>query len=239
MRYGLSVLLFLLAGYGLSQDATLRPLPRATASLDRLGDTASTAPTGSTTPADLRRDGYVLEERSGRSSVETGRERSYTLEARSHRVRLVDSEYADYALGKRRLVFELTGFLKEGQSPADIAAIVPRLLVALQNAVDDDPAVAAGLTYLTVNSGSELPPGTVRTAVIDYLAGYRQPSSPLEKRCPGALPGCGFGDEYYGGPSLVAPLKIDGAAWTISGVRHFVDGYSGFTLEVVANVPRS
>ena len=235
MRHLFSACLFLFAGYALSQEATLRPLPRATAALDRLGEIASNA---STSPADLRREGYRLEETSGVSSPGTGRERSYTLEARSHRARLVDSEYPAYALGKRRLLFELTGFLKEGQSPADIAAIVPRLIVALQTAVDDDPAVAAGLTYLTANSGSELPPGTVRTAVIEYLAAYRQPSAPLERRCPGAVPGCGFGDEYYGGPILVAPLKIDGAGWTIAGIRHYVDGYSGFTLQVAANVPR-
>ena len=82
MRKPLSVLLFLLgflflAGFAFSQDAGLRPLPVATASLPQMVTAKRTD------QLDLQRAGYILEGRGSVSDIRDRMERSYTFRGSS------------------------------------------------------------------------------------------------------------------------------------------------------------
>jgi len=236
-----SVLSFLLAGsilpvgFLLSQEAGLRPLPIATTGLVFQTITAT-----GTDQADLQRAGYILKDRDSERKAANGRERSYTFEGPSgSSAMLVDNEYPDYFLSKRKLVFDVTFSAKEGNSIADLGAATPQLVAEAQKALSENRAIVAGLSYLATASGSVVTPEALQAAVIDYVQQYRQPSTLPREACAGCGSQFGFGDEYYGGPETSTPLNVRETGWTIAGTRRYLNGDSIFKLQVIAKIPRS
>jgi hypothetical protein len=240
MRKPFSVLLFLLAGFILlagfafSQDAGLRPLPVATASLPQ------TVAARRTDQLDLQRAGYILEDRGGDSKTADRMERSYTFRGSSgFSATLLDNEYPARVSPNHNLVFDMTFSVKEGRSPRDMAALTPKLVATAQSAMSQNPAVVAGLSYLAGAAESGVTLKALQTAVSDYLRRYRQPSTPIHEVCANCGSRDGFGDEYGGGPEMHRPLDVQGTGWTIAGIRHYLNRESLFTVEVTAKIPRS
>ncbi len=240
VRKPFSVLLFLLAGFillvgfAVSQDAGLRTLPVATASLPQ------SVTADRTDQLDLQRAGYILGEKGGDSKTADRMERSYTFQGSpGFSATLLDTEYPAHVSPNRDLVFAMTFSVKEGRSPRAMAGLTPKLVATAQNAMSQNPAVEAGLSYLARAAESRVTLEALQTAVSDYLRQYRQPSTPIHEVCSGCGSQDGFGDEYHGGPEMHRPLDVQGTGWTIAGIRHYLNGEGLFTLEVTAKIPRN
>jgi hypothetical protein len=233
VRLSLAAGLVLLSSFALS-ESKLRPLPVLG------GGIPQTLTAEATDQAGLQRAGYVLDDTYAAMPTSNRRERSYAFQGDlGSSALLVDNEYPHYANNKRELVFDIVFQLKEGQSPADMRGIAPRLVDAMRRAVSEDPAIVAGLGYLATASGNGVTPEALQAAVIDYVRRYVQPAAMIREDCAGCALVRGFGDEYMGGPNVHTRLNVAESGWTISGTRHFFDGDSRFTLQVAAMIPRT
>jgi len=193
-----------------------------------------------TNQAGLEKAGYVFEDRYAAMPTSNRRERSYTFQGENgSSALLVDNEYPHFAVNRREIVFDIVFKVQEGRSPTDMRSIAPRLVAAMQRAVSEDPAIVAGLGYLASASGSGVAPEALQTAVVDYMRRYQQPSAMIREVCSGCASAYGFSDDYMGGPELHTRLNVAESGFTIAGTRHYLDGVSTFTLQVVAMIPRS
>lgn len=236
-RVRVSLFLFtpclLLLGLASSRDETLQPLPIARTSLPQ----AASRPNED---SDLQRAGYVLDDGRVEFRPGDGRERTYSLRGRAgSSLTLVDREYPAYALQKRKLVFEMSFWVKESGPRTDRGNIPTELVGAAEKAAREDQAVVAGLAYLAAAAETATSADALQAAVVAYVQKYHQPGTPLREACSDCGPQFGFGDEYYGGPELHFPLDVPGAGWTIAGIRHYLNGESLFTVEVTATIPKS
>ena len=240
MRKTLSVLLFLLTGFlllagvALSEDALLRPLPLARTGL------VQAAAARRTEQADLQRAGYTVTDTGGDIANGFRRERVYSLsEVDGSSAILRDTEFPGYVLLRRDLSFLVVFSVKREQPSADVSAVMAPLIAAAQRAVRQDPGIVAGLDYLATAAAPGVDPEALQSAVIDYMHGYSQPSTPLREACSGCGALSGVGDDYVGGPAIHRASRVRGTDWTITGSRHYFNGESAFTLEVRAQLPRS
>ena len=225
--------LVLFATFALS-ESKLRPLPIVA------GGIRQTVTAQATDQAGLQRAGYAFEDKYAAMPTSNRRERLYTFHGPlGSSALLVDNEYPHYANNQREIVFDIAFQVPEGTSPADMRAIAPRLVAAMQRAVSEDPAIVAGLGYLATASGMGVAPETLQAAVIDYMRQYQQPSAMIREVCSGCARAEGFSDDYMGGPELRTRLNVAESGYTIAGTRHYLDGVSTFTLQVAAMIPRS